>query len=51
MHILSIIQWVGFLGPFGEYMNSLLWATVMIYMAKILVSLYQCVIETLGRVF
>ena len=40
-----------FSGPFWEYLNSLLWVTVMIYIAKILVSLYQCVIETLGRIF
>ena len=42
-----------FSGPFKfwEYLNSLLWVTIMIYIAKILVSLYQCVIEILGRIF
>ena len=38
-------------GPFGEYLNSLSWVNVMIYIANILVSLYQCVIETLDRIF
>ena len=57
MPILGIIQWVGyflFSGPFWEYLNSLLWIlwmTDMIYIAKTLVSLYRCVIETLGRIF
>ena len=36
--------------PFWEYLNSL-WVTVMIYVAKFLVSLYQCVLETLDQIF
>ena len=37
--------------PFLEYLNSLSWVTVMIYIAKFLVSLYQCVFETLEQMF
>ena len=54
MHILGIIGGWGtfmFSGPFWEYLNSLLWTTVMIYIAKILVSLHSCVLETLDRIF
>ena len=53
MSILGI-QWMGYFHvfrAFWEYLNSLLWVTVMIYVAKILVSLYKCVIGTLGRIF
>ena len=54
MPILGIIQWVGYFHvsrAFLEYLNSLLWVTVMINIAKIHVSLYQCVLETLDRIF
>ena len=40
-----------FTGPFKEYLNSLSWANVMIYIANILVSLHSCVLETLDRIF
>ena len=54
MRIICIIQWVGtfvFLGPFWECLNSLSWVTLIIYIAKISVSAYQCVLETLDRIF
>ena len=37
--------------PFKEYLNSLSWVTVMIYIAKFLVSLYHCVLEILDQIF
>ena len=37
--------------PFLEYLNSLPWVTVMMYIAKFLATLYQCVLETLDRIF
>ena len=40
-----------FSGPFWEYLNSLSWVSVMIYVAKVLVSLHPCVLETLDRIF
>ena len=36
--------------PFWDYLNSLSWVTVMIYIAKFLVSLYQCVLETSDQI-
>ena len=54
MSIFGIIQWVGYFHvsrAFWEYLNSLSLVTVMIYIAKIHVSLYQCVLETLDRTF
>ena len=37
--------------PFWEYSNSLAWVNVVIYIEKFLVSLYQCVLETLVEIF
>ena len=54
MPIFGIIQWVGYFHvsmAFWEYLNSLSWVTAMINISKIHVSLYQCVLETLGRIF
>ena len=36
--------------PFLEYLNSFSWVTVVIYIVKILVSLNQCVLETLDQI-
>ena len=35
---------------FWGYLNSLSWMNVMIDLAQFLVSLYQCVLETLDRI-
>ena len=54
MPTLGNIRWVGFFHVFGAfygYLNSLSWVNVIIYSANFLVSLYQCVLETLGRIF
>ena len=54
MPTLGNIQWVGYFNVFGAfkgYLNSLSCLTVIIYTANFLVSLYQCVLETLDRIF
>ena len=35
---------------FWGYLNSLLWITIMIYLATFVVSLYQCVLKTLDQI-
>ena len=54
MPTLGNIQWVGYFHVFGAfygYMNSFSCVTVIIYRANFLVSLYQCVLETLDEYF
>ena len=54
MPTLGNIQWVGYFHVFGAfygYLNSISCVTVIIYTANFLVSLYQCVLKTLDRIF
>ena len=54
MPTLGNIQWVGYFHVFGALLGIFELAiivTVIIHTANFLVSLYQCVLETLDRIF
>ena len=54
MHILGIIQWVGFFHLFRALLGVFeltIMADCYDYKAKVLLSLHPCVLETLDQIF
>ena len=54
MPTLGNIQWVGYFHVFGALLGIFelaIMVNVIIHTANVLVSLYQCVLETLDRIF